>query len=76
MGSSTHQTLNVSWDVPQFGSEVLSDPIFDHLMLLVIQCPPLNVITAGRHKSDNNNRMIQLTDVFCELFIYDWVSNI
>jgi hypothetical protein len=41
-----------------------------------IQCPPLNRITSGRHKSDNNNRMIQLTDVFCALSIYDWASNI
>ncbi len=29
-----------------------------------VQCPPLNRITLGQHKSDNNNRMIQLTDVF------------
>ena len=34
-----------------------------------IQCPLLNRITLGRHKSDNNNRMIQLTDVFRALFI-------
>ncbi len=38
----------------------------------IIQCPPLNRITLGRHESDNNNRMIQLTDVFCVLFIYIW----
>jgi hypothetical protein len=43
---------------------------------LVVQCPPLNGITLGRHKSDNNNRMIQLTDVFCALFIYNWASHI
>ncbi len=36
--------------------------------LCVIQCPPLNRITLGQHKIDNINRMIQLTDVFCELF--------
>jgi len=36
----------------------------------LIQCPPLNRITLGQHKSDNNNRMIQLTDVFCVLFRY------
>ena len=35
-----------------------------------VQCPPLNRITLGQHKSDNNNRMIQLTDVFCVLFRY------
>jgi hypothetical protein len=34
-----------------------------------IQCPPLNRISLGRHKSDNNNRMIQLTDVFCALHL-------
>jgi hypothetical protein len=41
-----------------------------------IQCPPLNRITLGQHKSDNNNRMIQLTDVFCVLFINKWASHI
>ncbi len=29
-----------------------------------IQCPPFNRITSGRHKSVNNNRLIQLTDVY------------
>ena len=33
-----------------------------------IQCPPLNRITLGQHKSDNNNQLIQLTDVF----VYCW----
>jgi hypothetical protein len=42
----------------------------------VLQCPPLNKITSGQHKSDNNNRMIQLTDVFCTLSIYNWAGNI
>jgi hypothetical protein len=42
----------------------------------LIQCPPLNRITLGRHKSDNNNRMIQLTDVFCALFIYKCAGHI
>ena len=32
-----------------------------------LQCPPLNRITLGQLKSDNNNRQIQLTDVFCVL---------
>ncbi len=42
-----------------------------------VQCPclPLNRITFGQHKSDNNNRMIQLTDVFCVLLRYKWASN-
>ena len=35
-----------------------------------IQCLPLNRITLGQHKSDNNNRMIQLTEVFCVLVRY------
>ncbi len=30
-----------------------------------IQCSPLNRIALGRFKSDNNNRMIQLTEVCC-----------
>ncbi len=42
----------------------------------IIHCPPLNRITLGQHNSDNNNRMIQLTDVFCALFKYYWASNI
>jgi len=41
-----------------------------------IQCPPLNRITLGQHKSDNNNRMIQLTDVFCVLLKYNGAINI
>jgi len=36
-----------------------------------IQCPPLNRITLGQHKSDNTNRMIQLTEVFCVLLRYN-----
>jgi len=43
---------------------------------MIIQCPPLNRITLGLHKSDNNNRMIQLTDVFCVLLMYNGISNI
>ncbi len=35
---------------------------------------PLIRITLGQHKSDNINRMIQLTDVFCLLLIYKWAS--
>ncbi len=35
---------------------------------LQIQCPPLNRITLGRHRSNNNNRMIQCTDVCYTLF--------
>ncbi len=34
----------------------------------VIQCLPLNRITISRLVSDNNNRMIQFTDMFCVLF--------
>ncbi len=32
-------------------------------------------ITLGRYKNDNNNLMIQLTDVFGALFMCDWISN-
>jgi hypothetical protein len=38
------------------------------------QCLPLNRISLGRHKSDKNNRMIQLTDVFCVLLRYKRAS--
>ncbi len=37
---------------------------------LELHCPPLNRITLCQHKSDNNNRMIQLTDVVCVLLKY------
>ncbi len=40
------------------------------------QCPPLNGINLGLNKSDNNNQMIQLTDVICALFISNWAYNI
>ena len=40
-------------------------------------CPLLKRITLGQHKSDNNNRMIQLTDVYCVLFSYEtWAYQI
>jgi hypothetical protein len=39
-----------------------------YLFLNINTVPPLNSITFGQHKIENNNRMIQLTDVFCELF--------
>ncbi len=45
------------------------------LLLGVLQCPPLNRITLDQHESDKNNRMIQLTDVFCVLLRYTWASN-
>jgi hypothetical protein len=32
---------------------------------LTLQYQPLNRITLGQDESENNNRMIQLTDVFC-----------
>jgi hypothetical protein len=37
---------------------------------LLLQCPPLNRITFVKHKSESNNRMIQLFDVFCVLLRY------
>jgi hypothetical protein len=42
---------------------------FRSFIEMKVKCPPFNRITFGRHKSDNNNRMIQLTDVFCALSI-------
>ncbi len=33
----------------------------------IIQCPPLNRITLGQHKSDTKNRMIQLNDLIKDL---------
>ncbi len=30
----------------------------------VVQCPSLKRITLSQHRSDNNNRMIKVTDVF------------
>ncbi len=42
-------------------------PIFQNNAATEIQCPPLNRITLGYHKSDNNNRMIQLSNGFCVL---------
>jgi hypothetical protein len=47
-----------------------------HIFNIKLQCPPLNRITLGQHRSDNNNRMIQLTDAFCALLRYNWKSNI
>ncbi len=41
---------------------------------IMVQCPPLNRI-IGQHKSDNNNWMIQWTDVFCVLLMYNGISN-
>jgi len=37
------------------------------LTLNVIHCPTLNRINWSQHKSDNNNRIIQLADV-CLLY--------
>ncbi len=45
-------------------------------LTLSLHCPYINMITSGQHKSDNNNRMIQLTDAFCALSIYKCASNI
>ncbi len=46
----------------------------DSLCRKDIQCPPLNRITLGQRKSDNNNRMIQLTNVFWVLLRYNGTS--
>jgi hypothetical protein len=49
--------------------------IIENLLDFKIQSPPLNRITLGQHTNDNNNRMIQLTDVFCVMLRYTWASN-
>ena len=41
-----------------------------------VQCPSLNRITLGQHKSDNINLMIQLNNVFCVLFKNNRTSRI
>ena len=42
-----------------------------------LQCPPLLFrITLDQNYSNNNNRMIQLTDTFCVLFRYNGTRNI
>ena len=46
------------------------------MKLHTIQCHPLNRITSGQHESDNNNQMIQLTDIIRVLFWYNGTSNI
>ncbi len=45
-------------------------------LIHMVQCPPLNRITLGQHRNDNNNRMIQLTKVSCVLLRYNGTSNI
>ncbi len=63
----------VQWDSQNFLTQFLK--IFGALDLkFLIQCPPLNRITLGQHKSDNNNQIIQLTDVLCVLLRYKWAS--
>ena len=46
------------------------------MLLMVLQYPPLNGFTLAQHKRDNNNRMIQLTDIFCVLFKSNGTSDI
>ena len=54
---------------------LLSPYVFASFFLM--QCPPLNKITLGQHKSDNYiNQIIQLTDEFCALFRYNGTCNI
>jgi len=40
------------------------------------QCPPLNRVNLGQHKSDNNNQMIRVTEVVCVLLKYIGAFNI
>jgi len=48
----------------------------DPLINLLIQCTPLYRITLGQHKSDNNNRMFELTDIFWVLLRYNGLIHI
>jgi hypothetical protein len=48
---------------------------FECINMSILQCPPLKRIFLGKYKCDNNNRMIQWTDVFCVLFISYRASN-
>ena len=41
-----------------------------------LQCPPLNRITSGQHKCDNNKRMILLTSGFWLLIRHNGVGSI
>ncbi len=45
------------------------------IIFISLQWPPLNRIILGQHESDNNNRMILWTDVFCVLFRNIGTSN-
>ncbi len=49
--------------------------ILQEIFLKKAQCIMKNWQTLGQYKSDNNNRMIQLTDVHCVLLRYKWASN-
>ena len=48
--------------------------IFRRPNLNLVQRLPLNRITLGQHKSDNNNQMIRFTDLFCVLFRFNGTS--
>ena len=45
--------------------------LFDNLFSINVQCLPLNRITLCKHKSNDNKRMIQLTDTFFVLLRYN-----
>ncbi len=67
------QTKLIKLDSITIGS-ILILPTYKRVL---VKCPPLKRINFGRHKSlDNNIRMIQLTNLFCVLFIYNDVSYI
>ena len=65
-------------------SIIILDSFFDYISILIrfgqfstnlLNCPQFNRITLGQHESDNNDRIIQLLDVFCLLFVYNGTSN-
>ncbi len=59
------------------GGAFFTFPLFDQLLSQNnVQCPPLNWITSGRIKSDNINRMIQLTEVTFMLKNFTKMKNV
>ncbi len=64
---------NVGANLPRITRENCMSSI-RYLNLFWIQCPPLNRITLSQHISDNNNRLIKLTGVFCVLLRYKWAT--
>ncbi len=63
------KNINLCWNISSSFSMIFVFLSANLLLTSLYLNPPLNWITLSQHASDNNNRMIQLTDVFCALFI-------